>query len=118
METTGKLADASGTGDIGGKMARTVDDAASGAHRAIDKATDAVRPAVDRLAAGAHQTVDRIGGAAAQAAETVEYKSEQLRDAQARLTENCRTYVRDNPVTSLGIAVAAGFLLSRLLSSR
>jgi ElaB/YqjD/DUF883 family membrane-anchored ribosome-binding protein len=34
------------------------------------------------------------------------------------LTENCREYVRDNPVTSLGIAVAAGFLLSRLLSSR
>jgi hypothetical protein len=32
--------------------------------------------------------------------------------------ENCCDYVRDNPVTSLGIAVAGGFLLSRLLSCR
>jgi ElaB/YqjD/DUF883 family membrane-anchored ribosome-binding protein len=30
--------------------------------------------------------------------------------------EQCRGYVRDNPIASLGIAIAAGFLLSRLLS--
>jgi ElaB/YqjD/DUF883 family membrane-anchored ribosome-binding protein len=29
-----------------------------------------------------------------------------------------RRYVRDDPVMSLGIAIAAGFLLSRLPSSR
>lgn len=32
--------------------------------------------------------------------------------------ENCRSYVRDNPIASLGIAVAAGFLLSRVISGR
>ena len=32
--------------------------------------------------------------------------------------EDCRVYVRDNPITSVGIAGAAGFLLSRVLSGR
>jgi ElaB/YqjD/DUF883 family membrane-anchored ribosome-binding protein len=115
METNGKIAE---IGDPTGAVARTVDQATTGAHKAIDKASDAARPAVDRLATGAHQAVDKIAGAATQAAETLDLKSEQLMDAQTRLTESCREYVRDNPVTSLGIAVAAGFLLSRLLSSR
>jgi ElaB/YqjD/DUF883 family membrane-anchored ribosome-binding protein len=115
METTVK---ADGIGDANGAVARTVDQAATGAHKAIDKASDAARPAVDRLASGAHHAVDKIAGVASDAAETLDLKSEQLMDAQSRLTENCREYVRDNPVTSLGIAVAAGFLLSRLLSSR
>jgi ElaB/YqjD/DUF883 family membrane-anchored ribosome-binding protein len=115
METSGKM---TGSGDPSGTVARTVDQATTGAHKAIDKASDAARPAVDRLASGAHQTVDKIAGAATQAAETLDLKSEQLKDAQTRLTENCREYVRDNPLTSLGIAVAAGFLLSRLLGSR
>ncbi len=115
METN---ANTTGIGDPTGTVARKVDQATSGAHNAIDKASDAARPAVDRLASGAHQAVDKIAGAATQAAETLDLKSEQIMDAQTRLTETCRDYVRDNPVTSLGIAVAAGFLLSRLLSSR
>ena len=115
METNGKMA---GVAGHVGTVARAVDQTTTGAHNAIDKASDAAHPAVDRLASGAHLTVDKIAGAATQAAETIELKSEQLRGAQTRLTENCREYVRDNPVTSLGIAVAAGFLLSRLLSSR
>jgi ElaB/YqjD/DUF883 family membrane-anchored ribosome-binding protein len=115
MEATGKMAE---NGDASGTVARTVDQATTGVHKAIDKASDAARPAVDRLASGAHQAVDKIAGAATQAAETLDLKTEQLMDAQTRLTENCREYVREHPVTSLGIAVAAGFLLSRLLSSR
>ena len=115
METNGK---GTAIGDPSGTMARGVDQATASAHNVIDKASDAARPAVDRLASGAHQAVDKMAGAASQAAETLDLKGEQLMDAQVRLTENCREYVRDNPLTSLGIAVAAGFLVSRLLSSR
>jgi len=39
-------------------------------------------------------------------------------NAEQQLMKNCQTYVRENPVTSLGLAVAGGFLLSRLLSGR
>lgn len=81
-------------------------------------AADANVPTVQHLAAGAHQVVDNIAGAAREAAANLEGKGDELRDAQVRITEACREHVRDNPMTSLGIAVAAGFLLSWALRSR
>ena len=73
---------------------------------------------IDKALNSAHEAVDNISCAAGQAAEALGEKGQQLKDAERRLLYNCRVYVRDNPVTSLGIAVAAGFLLSRLLHGR
>jgi len=73
---------------------------------------------IDNVSHSAHETVDKIANATNQAAEAIGEKGAQLKNAEQQLVENCRDYVRDNPVTSLGIAVAAGFLLSRLLSGR
>ena len=99
-------------------VGRTVDQAAAGAHDVIDKISDAARPMVDRIASGAHQAVDKIAGVAGQAAETLGVRGEQLKNAQAQAMAQARIYVRDNPLAALGIALAAGYLLSRLLSSR
>lgn len=117
METTGNFRPGNTDGSrnplsAGPEAART------GAHNAIDKVSDAARPMVDRLASGAHQTVDKLAGVATQAAETLGVKGEQLKNFQTQAMEQCRGYVRENPVVSLGIAIAAGYLLSRLLSSR
>ncbi len=73
---------------------------------------------IDKAVNSAHEAVDKISSATSQAADAIGEKGQQLKDAEQRLMENCRGYVRDNPVSSLGIAVAAGFLLSRLLSGR
>ncbi|MFZ4704322.1 MAG: DUF883 family protein [Candidatus Methylumidiphilus sp.] len=73
---------------------------------------------IDKALNSAHEAVDKISSATSQAAEALGEKGQQLKNAEQRLMENCRGYVRDNPVSSLGIAVAAGFLLSRLLSGR
>lgn len=73
---------------------------------------------IDKVSSSAHEAVDRMASATHQAAEAIGEKGDQLKNAEKQLVENCRSYVRDNPVTSLGIAVAAGFLLSRLLSGR
>lgn len=73
---------------------------------------------IDKASKSVHEVVDKISSATSQAAETLGEKGEQLKNAEQRLMENCRGYVRDNPVTSLGIAVATGFLLSRLVSRR
>jgi ElaB/YqjD/DUF883 family membrane-anchored ribosome-binding protein len=116
MEATGIVTPSFNDSDR--TLARTVDQASTGAHDAIDKVSDAARPVVDRIASGAHRAVDKIASVAGQAAETLGVKGEQLKNAQAQALEQCRGYVRDHPVTSLGIAVAAGFLLSRLLRSR
>lgn len=99
-------------------LARTVDQASTGAHEAIDKASDAARPVVDRIASGAHQAVDKIASTAGQAAATLGVTGERLKNTQVRAMEQCRGYVRDNPVVALGIAIAAGFLLSRLIRTR
>ncbi len=72
----------------------------------------------DKVSHSAHEAYDKIADATSQAAEALGEKGEQMKKAEQQLMKNCRSYVRDNPVTSLGIAAAAGFLLSRLLSRR
>lgn len=71
--------------------------------------------AVDRMASGAHEAVDRIASAASSAASHLNVKAEDLMAAKERWTQTCSTYVKDNPFIALGIAAAAGFLLSRLV---
>ena len=105
-------------GEVSRNLNRTVDEAGAGAHEAINKVSDAARPAVDRVAAGAHRVVDKVAGAAGQAAQTLGVKGEQLKDFQTRALDQTREYVRENPVMALGIALAAGYVLSMLLRSR
>jgi ElaB/YqjD/DUF883 family membrane-anchored ribosome-binding protein len=59
----------------------------------------------------------KVTHATSQAAEALSEKGEQLQNLEQHLVKNCRGYTHDNPITSLGIAVGVGFLLSRLLRS-
>jgi ElaB/YqjD/DUF883 family membrane-anchored ribosome-binding protein len=72
----------------------------------------------DKAANSPHEASDKATRATSQAIEALGKKGEQLKNAEQQIMEDCRVYVRDNPITSLGIAVAAGFLLSRMLSGR
>jgi len=101
-----------------GRMAHGVDRAKAGAHHGIDAASDAAGPAVERVVAGAHATVDALGGIATHAAETLDIKGHQLGRTRDRLMKTTGDYVQAHPLASLGMAVAAGYLLSRLLSVR
>lgn len=91
---------------------RTVDQASTRAHQAIDKASAATRPAVDELASGAHHAVDSLAGSAVHVAESLEGKGEELQALQGRLSESCRTQLREHPIATLGMAVAAGYMLN------
>ena len=104
--------------DIRSTLVRGVDQATAGAHEKIVSVTDAARPAVERMAASAHEVVDRVAGVATQAAETLGVKGDQIKSAQDKLVDSAREYMREHPVATLSVAVAAGFVLSRLLSSR
>lgn len=73
---------------------------------------------IKKASKSAHETVDKIANASNQAAETINEKSAELKITEQHLVETCRSYVRENPIASLGIAAAAGFFLSRLLSKR
>ncbi|MGZ4996549.1 MAG: DUF883 family protein [Methylobacter sp.] len=67
---------------------------------------------IDTASEFAHETVDKIADAAKEAfGET----GERLSDAEQKMVTDLRGFIHDNPITSVGIAVAAGFILSRLL---
>ncbi|MEX0899370.1 MAG: DUF883 C-terminal domain-containing protein [Gammaproteobacteria bacterium] len=91
----------------GEQLDRKVDRAADQAHDKIDQASNAAQPAVDRLAGKAHNMVDKL-----------EAKGEQWMEAEEEMMGEIQAYVRQHPLQSVGIAVAGGFLLSRILSSR
>lgn len=106
------------TNEIGGTVSRTVGNATSKLHGAINRASDAAHPAVDHLTSGAHHAADAITRTASQVAKTLDARGGQLMEAQSRLTERCSNLVREKPIRTLGIAVAAGFVMSWLLSKR
>ena len=70
---------------------------------------------VDKIASGAHQAVDRIASAATSAATQFGVKGDEMLETKDRVVENAREYVRNNPMVALGIALAAGFILSRIM---
>jgi ElaB/YqjD/DUF883 family membrane-anchored ribosome-binding protein len=115
MDTAERLTPTPSAG--GSTLAQSVDQASTRAHEVIDTVSDTASPLVARFASGAHQAVDTIANVAGQAAESLG-SSEQVKQAQARAFEFGRAYVRDHPLASVGIAIAAGYVLSRLLSSR
>lgn len=87
--------------------------------RASDsKSEHAAGAAVSRMASSAHEAVDKIADAATHAADSLDSKGQQMKALEERWLEKVREYVEHNPVQSLGIALASGFLLSRILSSR
>jgi ElaB/YqjD/DUF883 family membrane-anchored ribosome-binding protein len=88
--------------------------AASGAHAVVDKAAEAAKPAVERAAQYAHDAVDRAASAAAPAAQWVSEKSEKLRVTQKQVVDDTCNYISANPLTSVGLAAAMGFLIGRM----
>jgi ElaB/YqjD/DUF883 family membrane-anchored ribosome-binding protein len=96
--------------------------ASSSAHAAVDSiagAADAAarkaKPTIDRAAAVAHQAVDKAAGAAGPAVDWLAEQGESLTAAQRKLVEDTCKYVSANPLKSVGIALVAGFVLSRII---
>jgi ElaB/YqjD/DUF883 family membrane-anchored ribosome-binding protein len=101
--------------DFGKSAAHTAEHLAAVAHDRVDRAVDFARPAVDRVAHAAHDTVNKVADAATHAAENISAKTDYLKDAQTQLANDCRVYLRDHPIKTLGIAALAGYIVSRLL---
>lgn len=78
----------------------------------------AAHPRVDALAAGAHEAVNWAADATNNASDNLSDTGHEMKDMQERWLARTRDYVQENPVTSVGIALASGYLLSRILRSR
>ena len=80
--------------------------------------TGAQKQRLDNLSQTAHDTVDRATQAASQVAERWGEKAEELMALQENWVEGARDYVKEHPFAALGIALAAGYLLSALTRGR
>ena len=69
---------------------------------------------LSKAAASAHGAVDRVANAAAPTAQWLEKEREALGTAGTRLVDSTCKYVAAHPLQSLGMALAAGYLISRL----
>ena len=95
------------------------------AHAAIDRVADKVPPTTDRLAARAHDGVDKVAngvesvsGTMDSVSERLAVRSKQVTESYKKLAESGRSHVRSSPAISVLIAAAAGYGISKLLSSR
>lgn len=74
--------------------------------------------AVDKSANKAHDTIDKVADAAKQASDNLGKKGQDLKETEEKWMSTATDYVKNNPLKSVGIAVASGYLLSRLFSDR
>jgi ElaB/YqjD/DUF883 family membrane-anchored ribosome-binding protein len=65
----------------------------------------------------AHDAVDKAAAAAAPAAEWLRTQGHDLAAMEKKLVDDACKYVAANPLKSVAIALAAGFLLSRIIRS-
>lgn len=95
-------------------MGQTTTSATETFPRASEMTSQDAHQGIDRISGTAHQAVDRVASAAQSAAGRVGEVREQFMNAKDEWYDTARDYVREHPMAALGIAVAAGFLLSRL----
>ena len=73
---------------------------------------------IERATGTAHETVNRVAETASEYAERFGEKAEEWLEMKDDWVEGTREYVREHPIAALGIAAAAGYLLSMLMRSR
>lgn len=116
METTaGNIPPNGSTGAMPGNGSSKLEKASSAVHSAIDEAARKVKPAIDRAASLAHDATDKLSSASTSTADWMSTQSEQLSAKQKMLVEDTCKYVSANPLKSIAMAAAAGYVLSRIL---
>jgi ElaB/YqjD/DUF883 family membrane-anchored ribosome-binding protein len=105
------------------KLEEGVQRASTSAHAAVnsvalaaDEAARKAKPAIERVAAMAHDAVDTAAGAATPTAEWLSKQGENLNATQEKLVSDTCAYISANPLKAVGIALATGFIISRLIA--
>lgn len=103
------------TEDILNKASSSAHAAVNSIAGAADAAARTAKPSIDRVAAMAHQVVDKAAGVAAPTAGWLAEQGETLNATQKKLVADTCGYISANPLKAVGIAVVAGFVLSRII---
>jgi ElaB/YqjD/DUF883 family membrane-anchored ribosome-binding protein len=68
--------------------------------------------ALDRAAQNGHQTIDKVADAAGPSVEWLQKKNAAFQSTQETAVAEVRQYVALHPLRSIGMALAAGFLIA------
>lgn len=90
----------------------------TGAQGVMKRAVQSAHAAVDSVARKVESAVDRFRTGAANTTATVQDGANQIAQIETQMVDSVRTTVRSHPLLALGLALAAGVLLSRMISSR
>lgn len=104
----------------------SINNAAAGAHDMLDKAASTAanasdevlrraKPAIDRAARVAHEVVDKAAGVAAPTADWLSAKADAMLAAPEKLTAGGRKIVTEHPLKTIGVVLAVGLLVGRIL---
>ena len=69
---------------------------------------------LNKATASIHGAVDQVADAAAPAARWLEVQGEALNNGSEKFVDSTSKYITAHPLQSLGIALAVGYLISRL----
>lgn len=84
------------------------------AHGLVDQARNGAAAGADKAASAVHKGIDQAAGTATAAADWVSQKADDYtRAPQAALETACAT-IRERPLLSVGIALAAGYVIGRM----
>jgi ElaB/YqjD/DUF883 family membrane-anchored ribosome-binding protein len=103
-----------GTTSPGGNGSSGLNKATANVHTAIDDAASRARPAIDKAASMAHEAADKLSNVGSQTADWMSTQGEHLSAAQKKLVEDTCRYVSANPLKSIAMALAAGYVISRI----
>jgi len=81
---------------------KSVEGYAKSAHQAVDRATE---------------TASQLAGQAREQMDALTTRGEEIWQMKDEYVDTAREYVREHPFQALGMAVAAGFVLSMLMRS-
>lgn len=70
---------------------------------------------IDKATARVHGVVDQVANAAAPAAKWLNRQSDTLTTGGEKLLDGSSKFIAKHPLQSLGLALAIGYLLSRLM---
>lgn len=73
---------------------------------------------VDAAADGAHKAVDWAADTTNNVTDSLSNTGQEMKATQEKWLAKAREYVQENPATSIGIALAGGYLVSRVLRAR
>lgn len=86
----------------------------NGGHATTDRLSERAHETVDQAAKSAGKAEERIRDGAAEAETRVRHAGQKAKARTDETLHSIGTFVQDNPLMSLGIAFAAGTLLSAL----